>query len=96
MQMRVNYAELEAAAAQIGAARDDIQARLTQLEMQIQQLLSSGFVTAVASGKFATAYTNYSSSARNIVEQLLQIQGFLRSTAQTLQETDAHLAARIG
>lgn len=96
VNIRVSYAELETAAAQLGAGRDEINSRLHQLQGQIQNLLSSGFVTSVASGKFAAAYEQYSANAKGVIEQLTQIQEFLRHTAQVMQETDAQIASRIG
>lgn len=96
MNIKVSYADLENAAAQLGSGRDEITMKLQTMQQQIQALISNGFVTSVASGKFAAAYESYTASAKSLVEQLTQIQEFLRSTAQVMQETDLQIAARIG
>ena len=62
----------------------------------MQQLVSSGFVTEVASQRFAAAYQHYTAHAAGVIEQLQEIQGYLRRTAQSLQDADAQLAARLG
>ncbi len=95
MNIRVSYSEMEAAAAALGAGRDEITTKLAQMESQIRQLISSGFVTAVASGKFATAFEGYCNGAKTVAEQLTEIQAFLRTASQTMQEMDMQIAARI-
>lgn len=96
MNIRVSYGEIEAAAVKLGAGRDEITAKLTQLQSDIEQLVSSGFVTEVASAKFNDAYQQYSTGARQVIEQLTEIQTYLTQTAQVLRDTDTQLAAKIG
>ena len=50
--INISYQEMEAAASQLGAGRDEITAKLQQLQRQIQGLVSSGFVTDNASKRF--------------------------------------------
>ncbi|WP_166987158.1 WXG100 family type VII secretion target [Canibacter zhoujuaniae] len=95
MNISVSYEELEAAAAHLEAGRAEITDRLTALRSQVQNLITSGFVTDVASGRFAAAYESYSDGARTVIEQLTEIQSFLRETAMIMQETDQNIAARI-
>ncbi|MBB4070984.1 WXG100 family type VII secretion target [Leucobacter sp. OH2974_COT-288] len=96
MNIRVSYGELEAAAGQIAQGREDMVSRLRLLEQQMQQLVASGFVTELASQKFAASYQQYTQHATGMIEQLSEIELFLRQTAQVLQETDSQIAARIG
>ncbi|MBT1017740.1 WXG100 family type VII secretion target [Canibacter sp. lx-72] len=96
MNIKVSYAEMESAATALGAGRDEITAKLAVMESQIRNLISSGFVTSMASGKFATAFEGYCTGARTVADQLTEIQTFLRQTSQTMQDMDAQIAARIG
>ncbi len=93
--IRVSYAEIEQAIAQLGQGRDEITAKLQSLRQQIQHLVSSGFVTDQASVKFDGAYHDYTTSANTTVAKLTEIQSFLTQTANAMRDMDAQIAARI-
>ena len=94
--INVSYAEIEQSAAQLGQGRDEITAKLQALQQQIQNLVSSGFVTDQASVRFENTYTQYTTSANAVIAKLGEIQSFLAHTASTMREMDAQIAARIG
>ena len=87
---------MESAAAQLGAGRDEITAKLQQLQRQIQGLVSSGFVTDSASKRFEQSYTEYTASANRVIEKLSEIQQFITQTAAAHRALDDEIAARIG
>ena len=91
----VSYAEIEQAASQLGAGRDEITHKLQSLQAQIGNLVASGFVTDQASGKFNAAYQEYTTSANTVVAKLTEIQSFLTQTASAIRDMDAQIAARI-
>lgn len=93
--INVSYAEMEQSASQLGAGRDEITEKLRMLQTQISNLVSSGFVTDQASGKFNAAYNEYTVGANTVVAKLSEIQNFLTQTASALREMDAQIAARI-
>lgn len=93
--INVSYAEMEQAATQLGAGRDEITEKLRVLQNQINNLVSSGFVTDQASGKFNAAYTDYTASANTVVLKLSEIQSFLTQTSSAMREMDAQIASRI-
>lgn len=93
--LNITYSEMTAAASQLAAGRDEMMSKLQMLQSQIANLVSSGFVTDQASKRFEGAYNEYTSSANTVVEKLTEIQQFLHSTAQSMQEMDAAIAARI-
>lgn len=93
--IKASYGEIESAAGQLGAGREEITTKLQQLQQQIGSLVTSGFVTDVASDKFNTAYQKYTTSANGVIEQLAEIETFLRSTATAMQELDSQIAAKI-
>lgn len=91
----VSYSEIEQSAAQLGSGRDEITQKLQFMQTQIGNLVSSGFVTDQASGKFQAAFADYTSSANAVVAKLTEIQSFLTQTAAAMRDMDAQLAARI-
>lgn len=93
--IRVSYAEMEQAAAQLGSGRDEIGERLRAMQSQIAALVTSGFVTDRASKRFESAYEEYTASASAVVERLSEIQGFLTRAAAAIREMDEQIAARI-
>lgn len=93
--INVSYGEIEQAAAQLGAGREEIVLKLQTMQQQMAALVSSGFVTDQASVKFNDAYTQYTTSANVVIEKLNEVQAFLSQTSATMAEMDAQLAARI-
>jgi len=93
--INVSYSDIELAAAQLSAGREEIAAKLQSLQQQIAALVSSGFVTDQASVKFEAAYSEYTASASIVVNKLTEIQSFLTHTAQSIRDMDAQIAARI-
>ncbi len=94
--INVSYQELNSSADRLVAGRDEINSTLTKLQGQIAALTTAGFTTDKSSGAFADAYARFTSGAQNAVGGLDDLSKFLRMTAQTLQEVDANLAARLG
>lgn len=93
--INVSYGEIESAASQLGAGREEITAKLTSMQNQIGNLVSSGFVTDQASGKFNEAYNRYTQSANTLIAQLNEIQSFLTQTANAMRDMDTQIASRI-
>ncbi len=92
----VSYQELTGSADRLLAGRAEIDSTLAKLQSQIASLTSAGFTTDRSSGAFADAYSRFTTGAQNTIGGLDDLARFLRTAAQTLQEVDAHLAARIG
>ena len=91
----VSFAEMEQAATQLGAARDEITDRLHAMQSRIGELVSSGFVTERASVRFENAYEEFTSSATSVISSLSEMQSYLSGSADALRELDAQMAARI-
>lgn len=93
--IRVSYGEMEQAGAQLGAGREEITQKLQMLQTQMGNLVSSGFVTDQASGRFNEAYDEYTTSANLVVEKLNEMQNFLTQTANAMRDMDSQIAAKI-
>lgn len=91
----ISYAEIESAAAQLLVGRDEITHKLQAMQQHISNLVSSGFVTDQASGRFSSAFTEYTASASTVITKLTEIQQFLTHTANAVREMDAQIAAKI-
>ncbi|WP_233199992.1 WXG100 family type VII secretion target [Cryobacterium sp. N22] len=93
--INVSYQEINSNADRLVAGRDEINATLGKLQSQIAALISSGFSTDKSSGAFSDAYNRFTTGAQNTIGGLDDLSLFLRTTAQTLGEVDAQLAARL-
>ncbi|MBG6212260.1 MAG: WXG100 family type VII secretion target [Cryobacterium sp.] len=93
--INVSYQELNSSADRLVAGRDDINAKLAQLQSLIGSLVSSGFVTDKSSGAFNASYEQFTNGARATINGLDGLSNYLRTTATTLSEVDAQLAARL-
>jgi uncharacterized protein YukE len=94
--LNVTYQELTGKADILVAGREEISTTLSKLQGQISALVAQGFTTDRSSGAFSEAYTRFTTGAQNTIGGLNDLAAFLRSTASTLQDVDAQIAARIG
>lgn len=90
----VSYGEIESAASRLGAGREEITSRLTNIQAEIGSLVSSGYVADQASAKFNEAYNRYTQSANSLIAQLSEIQSFLTQTANAMRDMGAPNASR--
>ncbi|TDP92329.1 WXG100 family type VII secretion target [Leucobacter luti] len=90
----VSYGEIESAASQLGAGREEITSKLTNIQAEIGSLVSSGYVTDQASAKFNEAYNRYTQSANSLIAHLSEIQSFLTQTANAMRDMGAPIASR--
>lgn len=93
--IQVTYGEIESAATKLGVGRDTITQNFRELQTQINTLVTSGFVTELASEKFNDAYNDYTTSANTCVDKLTEIQTFLTQTASAMREMDQQIASKI-
>lgn len=93
--MKLSYDEMAGVAKDLDSGREEITTRLQAMQVKIQGLVSSGFVTDQASGKFNDAYTRYTSSANAVIAQLTEISAFITSTANAGREFDSQVASQI-
>ena len=93
--IKLSYGEIESAASQLGVGREEIASKLQTMQLRIQGLVSSGFVTDQASGKFNDAYAKYTASANTLIAQIAEIQQFLTGAANAMRDLDSQIAARI-
>jgi WXG100 family type VII secretion target len=95
VNISVSYSDMTGAADRLIAGREDINSRLAQLQSLIEGLVSQGFVTDKSSGAFRNSYAQFTNGARNAIQGLDGLSGYLRTSAQTLADVDSQLAARL-
>ncbi|WP_084074184.1 WXG100 family type VII secretion target [Demequina sp. NBRC 110052] len=93
--LNVTYDDLRLAADQLTSGQGDLDSRLMELRAYIDNLVSEGYVTSSSSPAFQEQYTQFTDSAKTAVSALEGLSQFLRSAADTLQQTDESLASAI-
>jgi WXG100 family type VII secretion target len=94
--MNVTYSEMTDAANRLTTGKDDITAKLNELQTLVGNLVSAGFVTDAASGAFHTSYDEFSKGTTQAVNGLDGMSQFLTKAANALQNVDSELAKGIG
>ncbi|MDR1078218.1 MAG: WXG100 family type VII secretion target [Propionibacteriaceae bacterium] len=92
--LNVSYDDMSNAARGLRAGKENLNSELERLRQQIDNLVSSGFVTDRASVAFQSDYEQYNQGAKSTVDALEDIATRLDQTAQALAETDAALAGQ--
>jgi len=89
-----SYEEMRQQAQALRNTRDQITQELQRARMQVDNLVSSGFVTDSASGAFQTSYQEFTTSATKTIDALTTISQNLDQVVRTLEETDKSLASQ--
>ncbi|TPW75034.1 WXG100 family type VII secretion target [Schumannella soli] len=94
--VNVTYSDMNDAAHRLIAGKDDITAKLTELQTLVNGLVNGGFVTDSASGAFHTSYEQFTKGTTDAVGGLDGMSQFLTKAAEALQNVDSELAKGIG
>lgn len=94
--LNVTYSDMRDAAIRLGAGKDDILAKLNELDALINNLVSSGYVTDSSSKAFDSTFDQYIAGAKQTIEALDGMAQFLNSAAEGFQGSDDGLARSIG
>lgn len=94
--LSVSYEDLRGAAARLEATKESIVTALEQARSLIGDLVSQGFVTQHASGRFHTASERFVTGSRQAMEGLTELGRYLTQTSAALEQVDHDLAAKIG
>jgi uncharacterized protein YukE len=82
-------------AAKLRAEQQETHARLRALQAEVETLVSTGFVTDVASGQFAAAYESFSRGAQQAIDGLEGMATYLDRAAAAFEGVDADLARAL-
>jgi len=93
--MNVTYADMEHAASQLRAGRQEVHAELLKLRRLIDNLVQSGYVTDKASGAFHASYLEFDHGMNRATDGLDAMAAYLSRAAKALQDTDHGLANSV-
>ena len=94
--VHVDYAQLESSATQLTNGKNEIETQLGKLKTMIDNLVTSGFRTDLASGKFQQSYEQWNSGAKNVMQGLEGMTGFLKNAISQHQQLDSQLSQSTG
>jgi WXG100 family type VII secretion target len=90
--VHVDYQELQRSSSQLKSGQQDVESQLARLKSMIDNLVSSGFVTDQASGKFQQSYDQWNSGAKNVIQGLQGMSSFLEKAIAQHQQLDSELS----
>jgi len=93
--LNVTFEDLRTAANQLNSGQGDIDNRLNELKLYVDNLVAEGYVTSASSGAFQEQYQQFTVSAKNTISAVDGLSNFLRGAADALQQTDDALAGQI-
>ena len=94
--IHVDYQQLQTSAGQLQSGQEEITGQLGRLKTLIDNLVASGFVTDQASGKFQQSYEQWNSGAKNVIQGLEGMSGFLKQAIAQHQQLDSTLSQQVG
>jgi WXG100 family type VII secretion target len=94
--IHVDYEALRSTASRLTAGQHEMESQLTQLKGLVDSLVSSGFVTDQASGKFHQSYEQWNSGTRNAIEGLQGMSSFLTTAINQHEQLDSSLSQSVG
>jgi hypothetical protein len=92
----VDYEQLRSTGGQLKRGREELESKINQLKALVGQLVSSGFVTDLASGKFQESFTQWQTGTTNAVAGLEGMSAFLDQAIARHQELDSQLSRSTG
>ena len=87
-KVHVDHAAMSTQASRLTQARGDLEAQLQQIQSQIAELVSTGFVTDSASGSFAAAHERWNAAAKSCIDELDLMGSYLTKTSGAFAEVD--------
>jgi WXG100 family type VII secretion target len=93
--VNVSYEEMRSAAGRLKAGQEEITQKLNELQRQVNSLVNGGYVTDSSSKQFEAAYSQFTSGASKAVQGLHDMGEYLTKAAETFQNADQDLSARL-
>lgn len=93
--VNVTYEEMRSAAKRLDAGRDEINAKLTELQKLVNSLVNGGYVTDTSSKQFEDSYQQFTTGATRTMEGLGGMSTYLNAAADTFEQADHQLASHL-
>jgi WXG100 family type VII secretion target len=94
--IHVDYEAIRSTATALSRAQTDMENQLTTLKGLIDQLVTSGFITDQASGRFQTNYTAWDTGIRQAIGGLDGMSKFLNEAVTQHEQLDTSLSSAAG
>ncbi len=92
VNFNATYQEINDTASKLRSGKEDVVSTLRDLKARVDQLVSEGFKTDQASGKFQTVYQEFDQGAQKVIDNLPILSQYLDQAVTAIQETDTQLA----
>ena len=93
--VNVTYDDLRNQASQLRNGQKAIEDQLSQLKSQIDNLVSSGYVTDKSSKAFQSSYHEFNTGITKTLQGLEGMSKFLKGAATQMQHVDEQLASSL-
>jgi WXG100 family type VII secretion target len=93
--LRVTYADMQAAAKQLQAGQQTIESDLARLQKLIDSLVTGDYVTDLSSKQFEASYREFNTGATKMIQGLTSMGQYLDAAAKAFHETDSSLASAL-
>jgi WXG100 family type VII secretion target len=93
--INVTFQQMEDASQTMSREASDMQNKLSQLRMMVENLVQDGYVTDKSSKAFDEAYKELNKGGEQVMEGLTGIADYLKQAAEALRRTDEELANAI-
>ena len=94
-KVHVEHAAMAEQAQRLATTRGELDATLAGIQAQIQELVSSGFVTESASTSFSAAQERWNTAARNCVQELELMAQYLTKTSDAFAQVDSEYTVKL-
>jgi WXG100 family type VII secretion target len=86
---------MAAQAKRLAQAKNDLEAKLSEIKGQIQELVAGGFNTETASQSFADAQERWDTAARATISELETMSTYLGKASAAFKEVDSAFTVKI-
>jgi WXG100 family type VII secretion target len=93
--VHVEHDALTAQAQKLGASKNELEAKLQEIKGQIENLVTSGFVTETASDSFAQAQAQWNQTAMSCIAQLEGFAQYLGKASEAFRSTDSQFTVKL-
>ncbi|MBL7487206.1 WXG100 family type VII secretion target [Frankia sp. AgB1.9] len=94
--IQVDYEAIRSTATALSRAHTDMEGQLTTLKGLIDNLVTSGFITDQASGRFHEAYVSWDTGTRQAMSGLTGMSRFLTDAISQHEQLDVTLGQAAG
>lgn len=91
----IDHSAIQEQAKQLATTKNELEAVLSSLQTQINNLVQEGFVTDSASGSFQQAHERWNTAAKNCVAELETMASYLNKTSGAFKSVDDEFTVKL-